>query len=417
MVRALPTETFCRELRRALYRLYDPVVLRKSPLRDLLGLREASALALQRALMEAIEAIRPEASISPNSDAWRTYEILSHRFVDQFSQQEVAVNLGLSIRQMRRQERVALQTLAAHIWDAYELAEREAVPEGAAEGQAPPADGSGIDSSTQSELEWLEQSYHEEVTVLQDVIPPILALIKPLCDSLRVELLCGDVPATYRVAVQPGVLRQGLLSLLSAAIRSAPGGQVRVDVYAEDRQVCLEIAVDRRQPEEWLDGDGQAALHMAEHLSQMMKGELEAAAGEDRSVSTFRLRLPLVRQSAELFVDDNSDALQLYERFLHGSDYYYVGTRDPRAALDLAQDHAPKMIVLDLMLPNVDGWELLARFREHPDMAGVPVVVCSIMPLQQLALTLGASSFLQKPVKREELLAMLDRNVSRSAGT
>ena len=61
------------------------------------------------------------------------------------------------------------------------------------------------------------------------------------------------------------------------------------------------------------------------------------------------------------------------------------------------------------MLPDIDGWDMLGRLRAHPKTSDKPVVVCTIMPQEQLALALGAAAFLQKPVSRETLLAELDR--------
>jgi CheY-like chemotaxis protein len=68
--------------------------------------------------------------------------------------------------------------------------------------------------------------------------------------------------------------------------------------------------------------------------------------------------------------------------------------------------------VLDVMLPGIDGWELLGRLREHPQTKDVPVVVCTILSQQQLALTLGATDFLRKPITRDAFLATLDRQIA-----
>ena len=64
---------------------------------------------------------------------------------------------------------------------------------------------------------------------------------------------------------------------------------------------------------------------------------------------------------------------------------------------------------MDVMLPHIDGWDLLGRLREHPQTHGIPIVVCSILAEEQLALDLGAAAFIRKPVSREGLLATLDR--------
>ena len=104
------TELLSGWLRAALRHLYDPQELRRSPLMRAFGLeRQSSPSALRQLLIDAIEALKPAASASPQSDAWRIYRTLSHRYVEQFSQEEVAGTFGLSIRQLRRLERLALR--------------------------------------------------------------------------------------------------------------------------------------------------------------------------------------------------------------------------------------------------------------------------------------------------------------------
>ncbi|MBI2939336.1 MAG: response regulator [Chloroflexi bacterium] len=99
--------------------------------------------------------------------------------------------------------------------------------------------------------------------------------------------------------------------------------------------------------------------------------------------------------------------------------YQFRGARQPEEALGQAEEVAFAAIVLDVMLPGIDGWELLGRFREHPRTQNVPVVVCTILPQEQLALTLGAAAFIRKPVTRQALLSALDRHLrprSRESG-
>jgi CheY-like chemotaxis protein len=75
--------------------------------------------------------------------------------------------------------------------------------------------------------------------------------------------------------------------------------------------------------------------------------------------------------------------------------------------MKLAQELRPQAILLDVMLPGMDGWETLARLRRHPATERLPVIICTILPEEQLALALGASAFLRKPLAREELLQAL----------
>ena len=90
-----------------------------------------------------------------------------------------------------------------------------------------------------------------------------------------------------------------------------------------------------------------------------------------------------------------------------GTGYAFVSATTDAQIADRLAEIAPQIIVLDVMLSGFDGWEVLGRLRTHPRTADTPVVMCSILPLEKLALNLGAAAFLQKPVSREALLAVL----------
>jgi CheY-like chemotaxis protein len=66
---------------------------------------------------------------------------------------------------------------------------------------------------------------------------------------------------------------------------------------------------------------------------------------------------------------------------------------------------------MDVMLPGMDDWDLLGRLRAHPRMHATPIIACTILPQEKLALALGAAGFLRKPISRETFLAALDRQM------
>ena len=65
------------------------------------------------------------------------------------------------------------------------------------------------------------------------------------------------------------------------------------------------------------------------------------------------------------------------------------------------------------MLPEIDGWELLGRLREHPRTGKTPIIVCSILPQEDLALALGAATLIRKPVSQSAFLLALDQQLDR----
>jgi CheY-like chemotaxis protein len=106
-----------------------------------------------------------------------------------------------------------------------------------------------------------------------------------------------------------------------------------------------------------------------------------------------------------LVVEDNDHAAELMRLHLQPEGFRVVRVGDARGALDWLATGRPSVVLLDLLLPDMDGWDLLRRLKEPGSAAaGVPVVIVSIVPDVQRGLALGASAVLQKPVTRDELL-------------
>ena len=107
--------------------------------------------------------------------------------------------------------------------------------------------------------------------------------------------------------------------------------------------------------------------------------------------------------------------MELYRRYLVDSRYRFVGARDAHEGLALAKEISPQVIVLDVMMPEKDGWSFLGQLKVHPKIQHIPVIISSVLQQANLAQTLGAVEFLHKPVSRADLLSSLDRQMERLA--
>ena len=401
---SVPVETFTRDLHRALLNAYDPVELVRSPLIDLFSLRQHpdAPAALRRIFQEAIAALRPDDATPPHADAWRLYHILRYRYIDLIPQREIAKGMALSVRQFRRHEVAALQVLANYLWTRHGLQFR-AKPGTLAEGEASAA------GARDGEMQWLRSSFVSEATDIRAVVQAALKTVAPLFASSEVDVASELPDALPRLAVQTITLRQALVNILSSAAHCVPGGRIEVVAEAQGLQVGIRI-----EPESGsgaaapLTGEDNEGLEMARQLVTLSGGTLELAPGTTPQVPfTAVLLLPEIQQFGVLIIDDNVDTQQLFRRYLEGTRYSFVGAGSPQDALTLAAELAPKIIILDVMLPGMDGWEVLGRLREHPATRAIPVIVCTILPQERLALTLGAAAFLRKPVTRSDLLNTL----------
>ena len=398
--------SFVSDLRYALQHLYNPDELRKSALGGLLGVDTArDPLALQSVLIEAIDTLKPRPGTPLQAPGWRLYRALYHRYAEQFSQAEVARTLSLSPRQLLRQEKVALRALAGYLWARYDVsaqpAGRDLSAQQALNGTAP----SDSHLSRERELAWLRESLPSEAVDVGELVEAVLQTAHPVLASLAVQVEWAAPAESPPLLARRGPLRQALLHLLLAAARGAPGGAVRVEAEArgEKAHITLWAAPPQGSPPQ-AEADGEA-LTLARQLLTLSKGTVEALPADTFAVT---VTLPAAGPATVLFIDDNADALLFFQRCLVGTRYLYAGTRDPQQATALAAELQPCAIVLDVMLPGIDGWELLGRLRANPDTRAVPVLICTILSEEQLALALSAAGFLRKPVRREALLRALD---------
>jgi CheY-like chemotaxis protein len=158
-----------------------------------------------------------------------------------------------------------------------------------------------------------------------------------------------------------------------------------------------------------LPEDELTSLQMAGELAAMSGGDLEWF---DRQTGfEILLTLPALNQLAVLAVDDNPDTLQLMERYTAGTKYRLIGCQNPDKILSLVESTSPQLIVLDVMMPQVDGWNVLGTLRQHPLTKDIPIVVCTVLTQEKLARSLGAADYLRKPFARGELLTTLDRQI------
>jgi CheY-like chemotaxis protein len=143
--------------------------------------------------------------------------------------------------------------------------------------------------------------------------------------------------------------------------------------------------------------------------------EIVAAEGGSVEVHTsgnrvsFEFELPSADKITVLVVDDNTDLVHFYRRYTATTRYHIVNVSEGEKVFDAVANFAPNIIVLDVMLPDVDGWEMLTRLREHPDTRTIPVIVCTVTRGEELALALGAELYVPKPVGRLEFVQALEQ--------
>jgi CheY-like chemotaxis protein len=117
-----------------------------------------------------------------------------------------------------------------------------------------------------------------------------------------------------------------------------------------------------------------------------------------------------------LVVDDNDDLRETVQMLLEAKGFAVAAAADGRAALDhLRTGERPVLILLDLMMPDMNGWQFLGHVREDPSLGAIPIVIMTAHKSVDLA-PLAPEDVLHKPFDAGKLLATVERHVDGAPG-
>jgi CheY-like chemotaxis protein len=394
-------------LHEALSRLYDPAYRPPELLcLALTGQQQPGVEAVWRAIIQAIEELKPVDIVPPNARSHRLYQLLRDRYRHNLPQEEVAEKLGITTRHLRREQNQAIHVLALNLWDRYVARWPERVPPAITKPQ-----------ETVSNPEWLEQARQElqslryeapgAIASVREVVERAIGLSATLTGRHGITVTMGNVPPDLIAAIHANALQQTFMAVLKHVVQLASTGPITVDASREAHSIIIELA-------------GQTTAPLPHTETTFLSEFLEAQGGSldvNRSSSgqmMYLIELPAAGRSV-LVIDDNADLVHLYRRFVTGTRYQIVHVAQGQQALEVVQSVSPDVVVLDIMLPDVDAWALLASLHEHPATRAIPIVICSVLAEEELALSLGAALFIAKPVQRETFLRALDQALRLSA--
>lgn len=399
-------ESFVELVHGALAHLYDHAYLQGHPLAESLApetMPDARGRALRRLLLHGLQDLKPPPEAPLDSPGWRHYQYLYLRYVEAKPVAEIAGGLAVSERQTRRRHRDALTALARVVWDHWRAMNVVAGESSRAPNLPTP---SAPDSPLDTELRWIGGGPVSSTDVAE-MIEGALAIVGRLANQYAIEIsFVGPAPAAP-VLGDRGILRQALVGALVYAIQHAVDRRVMVSVASSLDQSTITVKSSQRTPRSAGVVSPQGELGDVRRLLRAWQGELTLRT--EASDLIVELTFPSARPRGILIVDDNPDVCQLYRRYLGSSGYQVVEASSGDAALQLITELRPACIVLDVMMPIRDGWEILQVLRGQPDSRDIPVLVCSVLQQRELALSLGATDFLAKPISQQGLLAALTR--------
>jgi CheY-like chemotaxis protein len=258
----------------------------------------------------------------------------------------------------------------------------------------------------QRELASLQARTPDAVSDVQEVLDGVLQLIEPLLSHHGARARLRSVQPHLITPVHPSVLRQVLIAAVGRLARYTSSGEIRISARLEDGDIRIAVTTPIPTEGRPLEGDLTRGIPLPDGAS------VRARLRGNRAF--LWVVLPSLSKVTVLVVDDNQDMARLYRRFTDGTRFHVVHTADGQRLFEAIAANAPDVIVLDVMLPGVDGWELLMHLRQDPATRPIPVIVCTVVREEELALSLGAALYLAKPVRPRQFLRALDQGLARA---
>jgi len=408
------TAGFQHAVRSALLHLYDNAFLQNHPLTTTWagatsGDRLTHVQDLRRALLDSIERLRPQSAA--HGDAARAYAVLTYRCVDGLTIEEIEHKLGLSRRQTYRELNKGIEAVAAQLQDLLSTRAHDAAPPAPASLTPAPPTPLARRELAEAELARLGKEARCEAVLLADVVNGVCHLLEARLQRRCMVVTLAGLHDAPPVLADRTLLRQALLNLLSYVLDVLPKGSA-LTLTAATLPGAVSLHLRQQTPG---TGTGSAPAHGREGVALTVAHSLLAAQNgrlqldETAQHWAAEIVLPAAQTPTILIIDDNRGLIELFQRYLAGHRAVVVGAESGDAALALLQQLTPQAIVLDVMMPHQDGWEVLQRLRAAPALAATPILVCSVLREHDLALTLGASDTLVKPVSQPALLDALRR--------
>jgi CheY-like chemotaxis protein len=402
-------EQFREELFEALGRLHDPDFEPSGLLCRRLGCNPAyGALGVQAALIHAIEALEPPVETPPSAHSRRVYELLRNRFILGLTREETAERLHISVSSVQRGQREAVHTLARILWEqGPQPAGRDQTLGGVTQEftRSPAPQAGDWQAQAQRELAALRASAPDAVAQVEAVISSVLELTRPLLSTLGVDLQPAYMQPGLVASVHPTVLHQVLITAVERLARHLVG---EMSIYARLEDGAVKITLTGTL-DPWAPLDPE---QLTRNVLAVEGLTTEIRTEDDQAF--LWIQAPFMGQATVLVVDDNPDMARFYRRSTEGTRYRVVHLAEGRGLLEAVKANPPDAIVLDVMLPDVDGWRLLMRLREDPATRPIPVIICSVVREEALAASLGAATYLAKPVAAQDFIQALDRALPRA---
>lgn len=295
---------------------------------------------------------------------------------------------------------------------------------------------------------------------LGKLLHEVEATLQPLAAKERNALVVTSDPEIGTIRSDSTKLRQCLLNLGANACKFTHNGFVEISVRKEDTQLVIEVSDTgigmtaeeiSRLFKPFVQSDSSTTrrfggtglgLALVDHFVALLDGSVSVTS-EPGLGSIFTIRLNLLPNEAvsnkaapeaspkpegstlqrvagekplALVIEDEPSSVELLRRMLNRNGYEIQVASDGETGINMARQHRPDIILLDIGLPKLDGWEVMDKLGQEDMLSAIPIVVVSVDDRKELSIKKGASDHFVKPVNMDDLDAVLGLYAHRQGG-
>ena len=310
-----------------------------------------------------------------------------------------------------------------------------------------------------SKIEAGKMQLYLETFDLQTLVHEVSSTIAPLVEKRKNQLVVNCAPSIGSMYGDATKIRQTLLNLLSNASKFTENGRIelKIDREISDNQVWIVMDVTDsgigmtedqmgRLFRAFTQADASTSskfggtglgLAISKQFAQMMGGDVtvKSTPGRRLHLHGARSRAGQARPLAlcgrgkgnppapppkgrVLIIDDDEAVHAVLTNMLTREGYSTRDARDGKEGLRLAREYQPDIVILDILMPGMDGWTVLSQLKATPECANIPIILLTMLENKDMGFALGAADYLTKPIEAEKLLPVLERHVaSHQRGT
>ncbi len=297
-----------------------------------------------------------------------------------------------------------------------------------------------------SKIEAGKVEMHPSRNSVDTIITQIKDSLSPLAKEKGIEIRVRIAEGTPPIETDEAKLHQILLNIINNAVKFTDTGFVDVSTTYDDANLTITIAdtgigISKKDLprifEEFRQVDGSLSRHyegtglglaIAKKMVINLYGEINVTSEIGRG-TVFTVVLPILWQGKKitantplinkeffstekqtiLVVDDNPQYVRKISQDLEDNGYMTLRATSGKEALMIVERQIPYAILLDVIMPELDGWEVLQVLKSKPETRDIPVIIVSVSDGRDTAFALGAVGYLQKPIDKDTMIAEINK--------